>query len=125
MEIRIILGPSGLFIFLSSCAGYEKTKSQKSDNRIYYSSNGFALVYEDDHYLQKIVNKKINNDDIKVMHNFLKKNFGTQIIKNPKFFFETFKSRLYCFHPERIYLSDNSKTSAKRSEIKLKAIFTA
>ena len=55
--------------------------------------------------------------------NFLKKNFGTQIIENPKFFLETFKSRLYCFHPERIYLSDNSKTRDKRSEIELKAIF--
>lgn len=50
--------------------------------------------------------------------NFLKKTFGLQIIENKDFFLEKFKSRLYCFHPDKIFLSDNSRTSNKRSEIK-------
>ena len=76
-----------LFIFLSSCAGYEKTKSQKSDNRIYYSSNGFALVYEDILYKNKIVNKKINNEEIMILHNLLKRNTPIRItnLKNNKY----------------------------------------
>ena len=54
--------------------------------------------------------------------NFLKNIFGPQIIENPQFFLERFKSRLYCFQPEKIYLSDNSRPNARRSEIKLKDI---
>ena len=54
--------------------------------------------------------------------NFLKQIFGPQIIENSRFFLEKFKSRLYCFHPDIIYLSDNSGTSGKRSEIDLKTL---
>ena len=56
--------------------------------------------------------------------NFLKKVFGSQLIENEKFFSEKFESRLYCFHPAQVYLSDNSgtSTSGKRFEIKLQAI---
>ncbi len=54
---------------------------------------------------------------------FLKKVFGPQIIENRQFFIEKFKSHLYCFHPHRVYISDNSKTTDKRSEIDLKTIF--
>ena len=53
---------------------------------------------------------------------FLKQIFGPQILENKRFFLEKFKSRLYCFHPDIIYLSDNSNTSDKRSEIDLSAI---
>ncbi|MCP4021506.1 MAG: hypothetical protein GY729_06675 [Desulfobacteraceae bacterium] len=52
--------------------------------------------------------------------NFLKKTFGPQIIDNRHFFLEKFKSKLYCFLPNKIFLSDNSKTSGKRSEIDIK-----
>ena len=40
------------------------------------------MVYEDQFYIQKIVNKKIDNEKIKVMHNILKKNTPVKII-NP------------------------------------------
>ena len=53
---------------------------------------------------------------------FLKQIFGPQILENKRFFLEKFKSRLYCFQPDIIYLSDNSSTSGKRSEIDLTAI---
>jgi hypothetical protein len=54
---------------------------------------------------------------------FLKQLFGPQLIENRRFFLEKFKSRLYCFHPDRVYLSDNSATSGKRSEIDLTTLF--
>ena len=50
---------------------------------------------------------------------FLKQIFGSQIIENKDFFLEKFKSHLYCFHPDKIFLSDNSKTTDKRAKIDL------
>ena len=65
-------------IVLYSCADYRIEKKEK----LYYSSSGFALIYEDNLYLQKVVNKKINNEDLSVMHNLLKINTPVRII-NP------------------------------------------
>ena len=53
---------------------------------------------------------------------FLKQIFGPQIIENKDFFLEKFKSHLYCFHPDKIFLSDNSSTTDKRSKIDLSKI---
>jgi len=53
---------------------------------------------------------------------FLKQIFGSQIIENKRFFLEKFKSHLYCFHPDIIFLSDNSRTTDKRSIIDLSKI---
>jgi len=50
---------------------------------------------------------------------FLKQIFGPQIIENKGFFLEKFKSHLYCFHPDIVFLSDNSKTTDKRAKIDL------
>jgi len=54
--------------------------------------------------------------------NFLEQIFGAQILENKQFFLEKFKSRLYCFYPEQIFLSDNSRTTEKRSRIDLSKI---
>ena len=54
---------------------------------------------------------------------FLKQIFGPQIIENKCFFLEKFKSHLYCFHPDKIFMSDNSSTTDKRSKIDLSKIF--
>ena len=67
---------------LYSCADYSVNKSVQKKVRQYYSSSGFALIYEDNLYIQKVVNKKINNEDIKVMHSLLKANTPIKII-NP------------------------------------------
>ena len=78
---RIIL----TFVFattLYSCAEYSVKDGMKKKERLYYSSSGFALIYDDNLYLQKVVNKKINNEEIKVMHNLLKSNTPIRII-NP------------------------------------------
>ena len=39
-----------------------------------YSSKGFALIYEDSIFKDKIVNKKLNNNQNYVLHSFLKAN---------------------------------------------------
>ena len=59
---------------------------QKKEKQ-YYSSMGFALIYSDHHYLNKVVNKKIKNDDSVAMHNLLKINTPIKIINpdNSKF----------------------------------------
>ena len=62
-----------LLFFLHSCADYKTLKSKQKE-RQYYSSRGFALIYDDSAYLEKIVNKKIDNSKLNVMHNLLKKN---------------------------------------------------
>ena len=74
-----------LFLFtfmLNSCANYQINKSQDVE-KYYFSSTGFALIYDDELYIQKVVNKKINNDDIRIMHNLLKPNTPIKIF-NPE-----------------------------------------
>ena len=81
MFIKIILA----FVYINllySCADYSVNKSVQKKVRQYYSSSGFALIYEDNLYIQKVVNKKINNEDIKVMHSLLRMNTPIKII-NP------------------------------------------
>lgn len=53
---------------------------------------------------------------------FLKRIFGPRIIQNKRFFLEKFNSQLYCFCPEKIFLSDNSKTTEKRVKIEVNDI---
>jgi len=78
-----------LFFFISSCAQYEINKSKKPNKpeKKYYSSHGFALIYEDKFYKQKVTNKKIKNTTISSMHSSLKSNTHVKIInpRNSKF----------------------------------------
>ena len=76
-----------ILIYLCSCAGYENNKALKVDNKIYHTSSGFALVYEDSLYEDKIVNKKINSNDILVLHTTLKTNTPIRItnLSNSKY----------------------------------------
>ena len=76
-----------ILIYLYSCAGYENNKALKVDNKIYHTSSGFALVYEDSLYEDKIVNKKINSNDILVLHTTLKTNTPIRItnLSNSKY----------------------------------------
>ena len=63
-----------MFLPLINCAGYEKKRSTLKDERIYYSSSGFALIYNDSLYQDKVINKKISNDKILLLHRTLKTN---------------------------------------------------
>ena len=69
-------------ISLFSCAEYNINNEIKKDEKMYFSSSGFALIYEKDLFLQKVINKKINNEEIKTLHSSLKKNTPIKII-NP------------------------------------------
>ena len=52
-----------LVLLLYSCADYKTSKINQKDEKKYFSSKGFALIYEDHLYKQKVVNKKYNDDN--------------------------------------------------------------
>ena len=72
-------------VLLCSCADYKIDKA--TQDKSYYTSTGFALVYEDSLYEQKTINKKIDNETLEVMHSSLKINTPIKIInlENSKF----------------------------------------
>ena len=82
MNLKKIILMFTYAVSLYSCADYNANKAMNKKTKQYYSSSGFALIYSDDLYTQKILNKKINNEDIKVLHNLLKTNTPIRII-NP------------------------------------------
>ena len=66
-----------------SCADYKTHDGKVKKEKLYYSSKGFALIYDDDLFKQNIINKKINNEEAKIMHGFLKANTPIRVI-NPE-----------------------------------------
>ena len=87
MNLKNIVSLFILIIFLSSCADYKSIKTSKTKEKKYYSSHGFALIYDEELYKNKTVSIKINNEKIVVMHSFLKRNTRIKIINpdNDKF----------------------------------------
>ena len=79
MNLKCIFLIIIISIFISSCADYKTTKK---DEKQYFTSSGFALIYDEDLYAKKIINKKINNQNLEIMHHILKKNSIVKII-NP------------------------------------------
>ena len=65
-----------------SCADYKANKTASKKQQEYYSSKGFVLIYDDKFYEQKVINKRLDNESLNVMHNFLKRNTLIRII-NP------------------------------------------
>ena len=82
MKLIKILSSFILLFLVNSCADYQTSKIDNKPAKQYYSSSGFALIYEDYLYDQKVVNKKLSNDTLLVMHRNLKKNTPIQLI-NP------------------------------------------
>ena len=70
-----------LFFFLNSCAEYQ-FKSKTNNEKKYYSSNGFALIYEENLFLNKTINKRIQSDGMIALHSSLKRNTYIKVI-NP------------------------------------------
>ena len=67
--------------FLLACAEFKNNQANKPEKK-YFSSKGFALIYDESLFLDKVVKKKIKNDNIAVVHSHLKR--GTNIkISNP------------------------------------------
>ena len=72
MNLKFIV----LFIFpffLMQCAEYNSIKN-KHNTKQYFSSSGFALIYDDKVYSHKIVNRKLENIQFNAMHSHLKRN---------------------------------------------------
>ena len=64
-----------IFVFLFSCTQDMKIiKKISKVSEPTYSSKGFALIYEDSIFENKIINEKLNNDQNYVLHSFLKNN---------------------------------------------------
>ena len=84
-------------LLLSACANYKIEKSKQIKERKFYSSKGFALIYSENLFEQgavdkklnsnKIIDNKLNNEQIVAMHSLLKKNTNVKIInpENSKF----------------------------------------
>ena len=81
-----------LIISLNGCADYKIEKSKRIKEKKYYTSTGFALIYNDNLFDEGSINKKLsrnavidnklNNEEIIVIHSSLKKNTPIKII-NP------------------------------------------
>ncbi len=75
MKFRLII----LFLFLFSCTSQFTTINQKQP----YASKGFAYIYNDNDFIQKVIKGKMNNDLMQISHQYLKT--GTLInVSNPK-----------------------------------------
>tara|TARA_B100000029_G_scaffold419759_1_gene425336 strand:+ start:71 stop:820 length:750 start_codon:yes stop_codon:yes gene_type:complete len=72
-----------LFFLLYSCADYKVNKKSVELEKNFFSSSGFALIYDENLYQEGLISKKIKKDEIIVYHSFLKKNTPIKII-NPE-----------------------------------------
>ena len=70
-----------IFIFFSSCVNQNIDKKKVYNPVIFqkYSNAGFTLVYTDDLFKKKIINKKLNNRDLFVFQRNLKINTSVKI----------------------------------------------
>ena len=71
-----------LILFTTQCANYKSVKHDLEIDKKYHSSVGFALIYEDSLFDQGILDRKIDNDKIIVLHSFLKSDTPVKLI-NP------------------------------------------
>ena len=83
MKFNKLILPIIIIFFISSCANYNPSKINKKSDKKYFTTSGFIMIYEDSMYQNKIVNKKIDNAKIIVLHNYLKVNTPIKII-NPQ-----------------------------------------
>ena len=80
MNLKNIIFTFLVLIILNSCANYQITPKSKKADRTYYSSKGFALIYADDLYEEKVIKKKLNIEKFEVMHKLMKRNTPIKII---------------------------------------------
>jgi len=70
-----------LLLLTFSCTNQNLSKKKVSNNIIFqkYSNNGFTLIYSDDLFKNKIINKKLNDRDLLVFQKNLKKDTNVKI----------------------------------------------
>ena len=68
-----------IILFLFSCVN---NKNYNTTTPNFYSAKGFALVYNDEDYKNKIVSKKLNTDKIEASHSKIRRN-SIIVITNP------------------------------------------
>ena len=68
-----------LLFSLNSCASNNRSVMKTEETIQLYNSTGFVLIYNEDLYKQKIINKKLNNSKIEVIHSELKRNINIKI----------------------------------------------
>ena len=56
MSLKKIILVFSCSVLLYSCAEYSIKNNKEKEQRQYFSSTGFALVYDEDLYKQKIIN---------------------------------------------------------------------
>ena len=66
MKINKILITIISILFLYSCADYKINRTDKDIEKKYYSSHGFALIYNENLYKNKVVKRKLKNNKIEV-----------------------------------------------------------
>ena len=57
-----------LLFFLTSCISNGQNAIKKTKSFVPYNSKGFALVYQEDDFKNKIVSKKLDNEKLQVAH---------------------------------------------------------
>ena len=70
-----------LLLFLTSCSA--ETLQNKKSTFTPYSSKGFALIYDESDYKNKKISRKLNENELEIGHNKIRKN-STVIITNPE-----------------------------------------
>ena len=74
------------FIFLiSACVNNTRTRSKHKPDKIFYSSSGFALLYDESYYDEKIIKSKLDNNTISIFHSFLIRNTSINALDRNKF----------------------------------------
>ena len=72
-----------LLFFITSCISNQQGVSKHKKNFVPYTAKGFALIYDEDDYSTKIISGRLNNENLEVGHNKLKKN-SIIVITNPE-----------------------------------------
>ena len=75
MKFRLIL----IFFLILSCSPHLSTLNKKQP----YTAKGFAFIYNDNDFKEKIINSSMNNDILQISHQNLKTGTLLKII-NPK-----------------------------------------
>ena len=79
MKSRIIF----LLFFLNCCVPSSQNTIKNTESFVPYNSKGFALVYEEEDFKNKIVSKKLDNEKLQVAHRKLGRN-KILILTNPE-----------------------------------------